>query len=146
MPKTTTHERAAFAAHGHSFAAQTITLEGENLYDVTVLVDDGQTTTIRVAANDEWQARTRTMVVQDSLDLHGQHVEYEVVLADETVVAPSEIIGAAKAAGFTITAETVAEFARSGSVPESTIGEEYDEALSDTLQGIFDELGIEVGQ
>jgi hypothetical protein len=46
---------------------------------------------------------------------------------------------------FDIDEATVAEFRRSGSVEPSSIGDDYDDALTDALQDTFDTLGVEVG-
>ena len=55
-----------------------IELVGEHLYEVTATTDDRQTATVVVAADDEWKARTRLMLVQTSMRLCGQLVEYQV--------------------------------------------------------------------
>jgi hypothetical protein len=54
-----------------------VELEGRHLWEVTA-TSDGQTATAVVAADDEWKARTCLMLVQTTMRLRGQLVEYQV--------------------------------------------------------------------
>jgi hypothetical protein len=55
-----------------------IVLVGWHLYEVTAATTDHQTATAVVAADDEWQARARLMLVQTTMHLSGQLVEYRI--------------------------------------------------------------------
>ena len=44
-----------------------------------------------------------------------------------------------------ITDEEIREFQRTGSVPESTVGEDYDLAKAFALEAAFDDAGVEIG-
>lgn len=60
-----------------------IELVGAHLYEVTATTDDHQIATAVVAADDEWKARTCLMLVQATLRLRGQSVEYQVRQLDK---------------------------------------------------------------
>lgn len=64
--------------------------------------------------------------------------------ADVNYEDVDRVISRAAAAGYDLNDATVIEFLKWGSVPESTIGSEYDEALEDALTEIVDDLGIEI--
>jgi hypothetical protein len=57
---------------------RTIELEGQHLWEITATSADGQIATAVVAADDEWKARTCLMLVQTTMRLCGQLVEYQI--------------------------------------------------------------------
>ena len=60
-----------------------IELVGARLYEVTATTDDRQTATAIVAADDEWKARSCLMLVQTTMRLRGQLVEYRICQLDK---------------------------------------------------------------
>jgi hypothetical protein len=47
--------------------------------------------------------------------------------------------------GFTVPVATIDYYAKHGAAPEGTIGPDYDDALSDALEQVFDEFEIRGG-
>lgn len=74
---TTTHTaiRADGTTKAHTFT-------GAHLFDITATTDDGQSARAVIAADDEWKARTRLMLIQTTMKLRGQLVTYTVVPVD----------------------------------------------------------------
>jgi hypothetical protein len=54
------------------------TLIGSRLFDVAASTEDGQKARATIAADDEWHARTRLMLVQRTMKLCGQLVTFHV--------------------------------------------------------------------
>lgn len=64
-----------------------IELVGAHLYVATATTDDRQTAIAIVAADDEWKARTCLMLVQTTMRLRGQLVEYQVRQLDTGIAS-----------------------------------------------------------
>jgi hypothetical protein len=66
--KRTEHERGG---------RPTLAFDGAHLFEVTARTAEARAYAV-VAADDEWQARTRLMLVQTTLKIHGQEVTFVV--------------------------------------------------------------------
>jgi hypothetical protein len=55
----------------------TVTFDGKYLFEVTARTAQARAYAV-VAADDEWQARTRLMLVQQTLKVRGQEVSFTV--------------------------------------------------------------------